>query len=60
MKKNKYKNITDKALTIIGVGVVEPDAVIETEKVINNPNLELVNEVDEKKEGEKVKNKKTV
>jgi len=58
MKKNKYKNITNKALTIIGVGVVEPNAVIETEKVINNPNLELVNEVEKQKEGEKVKIKK--
>ncbi len=58
MKKNKYKNITNKTLTIIGVGVVEPNAVIETEKVINNPNLELVNEVEKQKEGEKVKIKK--
>ncbi len=55
MKKNKYRNKLNKSLSIIGFGIVKPNSVIETEGVINNPNLELVNEVEKKEEGKKNK-----
>ena len=51
----KYKNISNKTLTIIGFGVVKPDGVIKTKQVINNPNLKLVNEVEKQKEGKEFK-----
>ncbi len=38
----KYRNISNQTQTLIGFGVVEPNAVIETENEINNPNFKLV------------------
>lgn len=42
MSKNQYKNISFQSIAIIGVGTVEPGEVIETEVVVENPNLEVV------------------
>lgn len=39
-----YKNRTDEDLTVIGVGVVKAGATITTDREVNNPNLELVND----------------
>lgn len=51
----KYRNISKNTLTLIGVGVFNPDEVFETEKDINNPNFIRVVEFNEvqvdKKEG---------
>ena len=51
----KYKNISNKTLTIIGFGIVKPDGVIKTKQAIHNPNLKLVNEVEKQKEGKEFK-----
>ncbi len=40
----KYQNLTDKKLTLIGVGEVEAHGTIETDKTIENPNFKLVGE----------------
>ncbi len=48
----KYKNKTKDRLVIVGVGVVEPEGIIETKKEINNPNL-----VEVKEEIKEVENK---
>ena len=48
----KYKNISNQTQELIGFGVVKPDAVIETNEIINNPNFELVEET-KKNEGKK-------
>jgi len=42
MSKKKYKNISNSPQNLIGIGVVEPGKIIVTEKVIANPNFELV------------------
>jgi len=54
----KYKNISGKTLTLIGIGIIKPDEVFETEQDINNPNFVKVNEQKvETKEEEKTKTK---
>ncbi len=54
----KYKNISQKSLVLIGIGLVKPDEVITTNKDINNPNfIEIDDKVEIKKEG-KLKDKK--
>lgn len=40
----KYKNISSQTQEIIGIGVVKPGETIETKKIINNSNFELVSE----------------
>lgn len=39
-----YRNVTNQTLTIPGVGVVEPQGTITTDREINNVNLEPVEE----------------
>jgi hypothetical protein len=39
-----YKNKSSQTQELIGFGVVEPNKTIQTDKKINNPNFELVNE----------------
>lgn len=51
-----YKNKTEEELTVIGVGVVEAKGTITTDREVNNPNLELVDDGKKKpvsKEGKK-------
>ncbi len=38
----KYKNISDSEQSLIGFGVVDADAEIETDRVIENPNFKYV------------------
>lgn len=45
-----YKNLTDRRLEIIGVGVVEADDEITTDQKVYNPNLKLVKTKSDKKE----------
>lgn len=42
----KYKNITNKPELLIGVGVVQPGEVIETDVPVNNDNFELIENED--------------
>ena len=46
----KYKNTTNQELVIVGVGVVMPGAVLVTDEMIDNPNLELMVEIVEPKD----------
>lgn len=39
---SKYKNTTEHELMIAGVGVVEAGGTIETDQLLESPNLELV------------------
>lgn len=54
MKKFIYKNKTDEELVLIGFGVIEPHAEIESDVEINNANLELIEEKSIKAEKEEV------
>lgn len=38
---NRYKNITNLDLEVVGVGFVKAGEVIETEKTVDSPNLLL-------------------
>lgn len=40
----KYKNITKKDLSLVGVGLVKAGEVFETEVKINNPNFPVTKE----------------
>jgi hypothetical protein len=51
----KYKNISKKKLTLIGIGIVEPEGIINTKQAINNPNFIKVSEVVKKVEDKKIK-----
>jgi len=54
----KYKNVSGRTLTLIGIGIIKPDEVFETKQEINNPNFVKVNEQKvEIKEEEKTKTK---
>lgn len=44
----KYKNISKKALSLVGVGMVKPGQEVEVEEPINNVNFQLV------KKGERI------
>jgi len=46
--KYVYRNIGDTKLVIMGVGDVEPNAIMESEVLIKNPNLELLTKDDRK------------
>jgi hypothetical protein len=46
--KLRYKNISGMKQVITGVGEVGPDAIIETDVVINNPNFQLLTKDDRK------------
>ena len=54
----KYKNISDKELALIGVGIIKPDEVFKTDKDINNPNFIKVDERKVETEEGKIKIKK--
>lgn len=41
-KKNIYKNVSESAQELIGVGLVQPGETVETSAIINNGNFELV------------------
>lgn len=51
MAKYKYKGLV--AVTINGVGTVEPDSEIETEVEINHPDFEEVGSKPKKEKGDK-------
>jgi len=38
----KYKNTSNQTQSLIGFGVIDPEGIIETKVVINNPNFKLV------------------
>ena len=38
----KYHNVTESELTVIGFGVIQPGAIIEDARVIENPSLKVV------------------
>lgn len=42
MSKIRYKNTSLQSIAIVGVGTVDSGEELETESVIENPNLELV------------------
>lgn len=44
----RYKNISSTRQIIIGVGEVEPNAIIETQVLITNANFELLTQDDRK------------
>lgn len=44
----KYKNISKKAELLIGVGIVQPGEVVETDVEVHNENFTLVIEEDKK------------
>lgn len=41
---HKYKNVSDKQQSVIGVGVVEAGEELVSEHAIENPNLEYIGE----------------
>jgi hypothetical protein len=49
MTTHRYKNITDQELVLVGFGVLAVGETIETEEVIENPNLETLNDAKTKK-----------
>lgn len=48
MKTYLYKNITDQETMLVGYGLVSAGKTIEIEKLIDSPNLELVETVKRK------------
>ncbi|MBZ4533128.1 hypothetical protein GBP62_25150 [Mycobacterium avium subsp. hominissuis] len=49
MKKYLYKNNTKNDVTVVGVGVIEAGKTLETEQLIENPNITLVDTKSAKK-----------
>jgi hypothetical protein len=45
----RYKNTSSEVLAIIGVGIVAPDAIIESDHELENANLERVEQPSIKK-----------
>lgn len=48
MTTYRYKNTTDQDLTIVGVGVVEAGKIVETQELVDNPNLDLQGDKEKK------------
>lgn len=48
MTTHHYKNITDQDLVLVGFGVVAAGETIESEVLIESPNLEAVSDVKKK------------
>jgi hypothetical protein len=43
----KYRNVSDQELLVMEVGVVEPNGEIESDRIIENPKLQLLSDVRE-------------
>ena len=43
---NTYKNKTDRTLVLPGIGVIKPNGTIQSEKLIENPNIERISDGD--------------
>ena len=53
-----YKNISDLPQTVVGIGVVKPGETIKVDSPLENPNFEVIEEVeaqDKKKVSKKFK-----
>lgn len=49
MTTYRYKNTTDHDLAIVGIGAVEAGKIIETDEIVENPNLISVGDDKKKK-----------
>lgn len=45
----RYKNTTDHDLVLVGIGIVEAGKIIETDQIVENPNLQPVSDDKKKK-----------